>query len=130
MDIPAMASIKCSQCSLPHCWMDYDIVCHMAGLAACLDELDQASLQRLFSLAAWDANYFLSSGRTIVATGPVSLMYAIYNRPGFPATLPLGVTLPTLSADQSTQLDIGQMPMNLATQLEAVKGTLGLMQRP
>ncbi len=57
-------------------------------------------------------------------------MYAIYNRPGFPATLPAGATLPGLTLDQSSQLDIGQLPGELVAPVSALKTPLGLVRRP
>ena len=125
-----MASVLCSQSSAP-CWLDYAVVCYMAGLGASLNTLDQASLQRLFGMAVWDADYFISNGDTMVATAPVRLMFAVYNLPETSrGPLPAGLTLPALTADQSSQLDQGDLPPELASSVSTAEVALGLTYRP
>jgi len=102
----------------------------MASLDASLNSLDSTSLRRLFELAVWDANYCASTFQTILATQPMGLAYAIYNRPGFAATLPTGATLPTLTADELTQIDTGQLPQELVSPFGDLKTALGLVSRP
>jgi hypothetical protein len=134
VDLPTMAALNCSDLPAPACFLDYSMVCHMASLKASLDSLeslDPASLQTLFKLAVWDANYFSTRDETIIATGPARLMYAIYNRPGFPGTLPSGATLPIpLLPDQSSELDLGHLPPELIAPLATLQNTLGLVRRP
>ncbi len=130
LDLPTMASVLCSASSDP-CWLDYVVVSHMASLNASLTNLDQTSLQRLFGVAVWDADYFIASGDTMVATAPVCLMSAIYNLPETSrGAFPAGLTLPALTADESSQLDQGDLPSELASSASAAKAALGLTQRP
>jgi hypothetical protein len=130
LDIPTLASIRCSDWN-GACWLDYAVVCHMAGLKSSLTTLDQASLQRLFRIAVWDANYFISSGDTMVATAPVSLMYAIYYLPETTrGPFPTGLTLPDLVGDPSYQLDRGHLPPELGSSVSAAATALGLASRP
>lgn len=128
--LPTVALADGSDFSTPTCMLDYIVVCHMASLDASLDSLDSTSLRKLFELAVWDADYWNTRVGTIVATAPVQLMYAIYDRPGFPATLPAGATLPTLSSGQSSQLDTGWLPQELGPPVSALKSALGLVHRP
>ena len=130
LDLPTMASIACSDWN-GACWLDYGVVCHMAGLNASLTTLDQTSLQRLFRIAVWDANYFISRGDTILPTAPVCLMYAIYNLPApSRGSFPDGLTLPDLNGDQSFQLDSGYLPPELGASVSAAATALGLASRP
>jgi hypothetical protein len=102
----------------------------MASLDASLNSVDQTSLRKLFELAVWDANYFSTRQENIMTTGPLRLMYAIYNRPGFPGTLPSGATLPTLSSDQLSELDLGHLPPDLIGPVGTLTSALGLVRRP
>ena len=52
----------------------------MAGLDSALATLDVTSRQRLFRLAVWDADYFISGGDASMVRQPIDLMYAIYNK--------------------------------------------------
>jgi hypothetical protein len=130
LDLPTMTGADCSDATVPGCFLDYTMVCHMASLDASLNTLDESSLRKLFELAAWDASYFSTRLENIVATGPVRLMYAIYNKPGFPATLPPGATLPALSSDQSSELDLGHLPSELIAPVGTLTSALGLVERP
>lgn len=130
LDLPTMASVACSQSSEP-CWLDYIVVSHMAGLDASLSKLDQTSLQRLFALAVWDADFFISNGDTMFATGPVCLMYAVYNLPeASRGAFPVGLALPALTTDQTSELDVGHLPPELVPAPAAAKAVLGLFERP
>jgi hypothetical protein len=115
LDILAMASDDCSGFGFPRSWLDYVLACHMATLDACLNSLDQTTIRRLFEIAVWDADYFGAAGHSILPAAPARLLYAIYNRSGFAATLPPGATLPALTDDQSSQLEVGRLPIELVT---------------
>ncbi len=131
LDVTAVDSVPCSQSSQPCCWMDYIIVCHMASLDTCLNTMNEESIQELFGLAAWDANYFILIGDTTVATAPVSLMYAIYNMPeSSRGSLPPNVALPTLTAQESTDMDQGTLDTELTSPISSVVSELGLTNRP
>jgi hypothetical protein len=133
LDLVKMAATKCSESSEP-CWMDYRIVCYMASLNSALETMDLASRQKLFRLAVWDADYFLSRDDTTVASGPLEMAYAIFQKPeSFRGALPGGVALPPLPAGASPALDSGLMtlrPADLRSALAAAKVALGLTQRP
>ncbi|HWH71407.1 MAG TPA: hypothetical protein VNT26_18675, partial [Candidatus Sulfotelmatobacter sp.] len=134
LSLAKMADLQCSESGEP-CWMDYSIVCYMAGLDSALQTLDVASRQRLFRLAVWDADYFLSRSDTLVAGGPVGLMFALYQKPeSFRGTLPPGVVLPSWLAGQPGSLGLpqgaGSQPAELRSAVAAAKGALGLTQRP
>ena len=132
LDLAKMAASKCSESSEP-CFIDYVIVCYMAGLDSALETMDIPSRQRLFRLAVWDADYFLSRSDTMIAAAPVRLMYTVYGKPeGFRGALPRGLVLPPLPAEKSSPLglDEGVLPVNLSPAVSAAKTTLGLTQRP
>lgn len=132
LDLEKMAASHCADSdSNEPCWMDYEIVCHMAGLDSALATLDLASRQRLFKLAVWDADYFLSRGENLVANGPIRLMYAIYKKPeSFRGSFPHGLTLPELSAQQTWFME-QQLPASVnALTVASAKAQLGLTQRP
>jgi hypothetical protein len=133
LDLVKMARSKCSESSEP-CWIDYRIVCYMASLNSALDTMDLASRQTLFRLAVWDADYFLSRDDTMVAGGPIEVVYAILQKPeSFRGALPGGVVLPPLPAGASAALDSNRMtlrPADLRLALAAAKVALGLTQRP
>ena len=72
LDLARMASVKCSEVSdTESCWMHYVVVCHMAGLDSALKTMDLSSRQRLFKLAVWDSDYFLSRSETMVSAAPI-----------------------------------------------------------
>lgn len=125
LDITRMASVMCSD--LPRnepCWMDYKIVWYMAGLDSALKTMDISSRQRLFRLAVWDADYFLSRSETLRATAPIRLMYVIYDRPdSFRGSLPAGLVLPPWSAGE-------WVTPELHSAVASAKTKLSLTQRP
>jgi len=129
LDLARMASVKCSEVSDTECcWMHYVVVCHMAGLDSALKTTDLSSRQRLFKLAVWDADYFLSREETLVAAGPIRLMYVIYDKPeSFRGALPHALVLPPFSVRQSVLLGFGQDTRSVVA---AAKAALGLTQRP
>jgi hypothetical protein len=131
LDMSAMVTVDCWQCDIPVCWVDYTIVCHMAGLDSALLTIDLPSRQRLFKLAVWDANYLLAQNDNIVATAPIRLMYSIYNKPeSFRGTFPAGVVIPELAPDQLAMLEVGHLPAGLNSAVLAAKTALGLTSRP
>ncbi len=121
LDLARMASVKCSDVPRNEpCWIDYVIVCHMAGLDSALKTMDISSRQRLFRLAVWDADYFFSRSETLVADAPIRLMHVIYDKPeSFRGPLPAGLALPSTSDGQPS-------PLSLA----GAKAALRLTQRP
>jgi len=134
LDFVKMASLQCSESREP-CWIDYRIVCYMASMDSALETVDLGSRQRLFRLAVWDADYFLSRDDTIVASGPLQVVYAIFRKPeSFRGPLPAGVVLPPLPAGTSGPLDSSDLeelrPADLRPALAAAKVALGLTQRP
>lgn len=134
LDLVKMAATKCSESREP-CWMDYRIVCYMATLNSALETMDLASRQKLFRLAVWDADYFLSRDETTVASGPVEVVYAIFQKPeSFRGAFPVGVVLPPLPAGASASLDSDQprwlKPADLNSVFASAKVALGLTQRP
>jgi hypothetical protein len=136
LDLLKMASSECSESREP-CWMDYRIVCYMASLNSALETIDLGSRQKLFRLAVWDADYFLSRNDDTLASGPVEIVYAIYQKPeSFRGALPGGLVLPPIPAGGSTALDsdrprfLRPRPVDLHSALAAAKVALGLTQRP
>jgi hypothetical protein len=113
------------------CPFDYVIVCHMASLDSALNSMDQATCQKLFRIATWDACYFNSQADHILATAPIRLMYAIYNKPeSLRGRFPAGVVLPPLTPEQTTYLDYAELPAELVSAVSSVKTALGLVSRP
>jgi len=127
LDLARMASVKCSEVSdTESCWMHYVVVCHMAGLDSALKTMDLSSRQRLFKLAVWDSDYFLSRSETMVSAAPIRLMYAIYDKPeSFRGALPAGIRLPPWSAQRWAP-----QPPELRPAVAAAKTALNLTQRP
>jgi hypothetical protein len=106
--------------------MHYVVVCHMAGLDSALKTMDLSSRQRLFRLAVWDSDYFLSRSETMVSAAPIRLMYAIYDKPeSFRGALPAGIRLPPWSAQRWAP-----QPPELRPGVAAAKTALNLTQRP
>ena len=98
LDLGKMVSSDCSTEEQP-CWMEYLVVWYMAGLDSALETLDRDGRQRLFKLAVWDADYLLSKSEEFVASGPVGLMYIIYNKPeSLRGAFPSGFMLPRRSS--------------------------------
>jgi len=112
------------------CDLDYVIVCYMASLDASQKTMDKPSLQRLFRLAAWDANRFILRSDSSSAAGLLNVMYAIYNKPeSVRGALP-GVTLPALTSREVAALAQLGIPPELMPAIKSVPTTLGLTSRP
>jgi len=127
LDLNAMLSSDCADKN--PCMLDYDIVCYMASLNSSLTTLDQPSYQRLFQLAVWDSNYFISNGDNSLAAGAVNLMYAIYNQPeSLRGVLP--VTLSPLTGDQIASLSSLTLPDELIPVVQSAQAALALTSRP
>src|SRR6185369_3366949 len=113
-------------------FMDYENVCYMATLDSALQTINVASRQRLFRLAVWDADYFLSKGGMMIASGPIRIMYAIHQKPqSFRGPFPSGLVLPKLDA-HPLGLDQGftPQPEDLRGAIAKAKELLGLKERP
>ncbi len=61
----------CSDFTVPGCFLDYRIVCHMAGLDASLNNLTPASLRKLFRIGSLGRQLLQRSprNRTCYSTG-------------------------------------------------------------
>lgn len=130
LNVTSIKTSNCGDSSL--CGIDYRIFCYMAGLDASLNTMNQASRQKLFRLAVWDAADFCGSQDTdYLAACPMRLIYIIYNKPeAFRGAFPPGVTLPALTPEQSAQMDAGSLPEELIPAVYSVKTALGLVSRP
>ena len=133
LDLAKMEASQCSESDGP-CFLDYAIVYHMAGLDSALATLDVTSRQRLFRLAVWDADYFLSGVESSIVRDPIDLMYVIYNKPeSFRGAFPQGLVLPPLETQRINSLRVGPQlsPMkDLRSALTTAKAKLGLTHRP
>ena len=130
LSLSSISSTLCSQSTDP-CWMHHVIVSHMAGRDKALNTMNQPDRQRLFRLAVWDANYFISNSDSFPASAAVRLIYVIYEKPVvFRGAFPPGVTLPTLSQEQLTLLTMNIVPADLIPAIASVKTALGLTSRP
>lgn len=132
-----LAKMAASECEKPYepCHMDYIIVWHMAGLDSALCTLDVGSRQRLYRLAVWDADHFLSQSENIIAIGPVGLIYTLAQKPeSFRGKLPpeavLSSPLPNKSPALGLANGIVADQVNLRTAVAAAKAALGLKERP
>jgi hypothetical protein len=131
-----LAKLAASGCEKPYepCLLDYSVVWYMAGLDSALGTLDVASRQRLYRLAVWDADYFLSRAGDMVASGPVGLIYILGKKPeSFRGVLPAEAVLSPPSPNSSPLgLTLG-LPDNrpsLRSAVAAAKAALGLKERP
>jgi len=132
-----LAKMAVSECEKPYepCRIDYTTVWYMAGLESALGTLDVASRQRLYRLAVWDADYFLSRSEDTGASGPVGLIYALGKKPeSFRGALPSGAVLSLPLSSKSSPPGLAQRftadPANLRSAVAAVKAALGLKERP
>lgn len=75
--------IEASHCDKPGelCFMHYRTVYGMATLDSALNTLDVNSRQRLYRLAVWDADHFLSREDTYIASAPLELIYTLAEKP-------------------------------------------------
>ena len=128
VDINALESGGCDDDN--PCELDYVLVCYMASLDSSLTTMDRPSLQRLFRLAVWEANRFISRGDSSSAAGLVNVMYAIYNKPeSFRGALP-GVTLPALNSRKTAALAQLGIPPEVIPAVKSAQTALGLTSRP
>ena len=135
LDVAKIAGSRCADFK-PYepCYSDYEIVWHMAGLDSALKTLDVASRQRLYRLAVWDADYFLSRSDNATAVGPIAFIYAFSAKPeSFRGTLPpdailhaSGPSVSGLTAAEGFMSD----PAKSRTAIAAAKTALGLVERP
>jgi hypothetical protein len=136
LDIDKMAAAECSQVpSYVPCWSDYLVVCYMATLNSALDTMDVSSRQRLFRLAVWDTDYFLSRSNNFSAGAPLEIIYALGSKPEtFRGPLPPAAILTRLSATQGSPLTFplgGHLQENkLRSSVATAKAALGLKERP
>jgi hypothetical protein len=131
LDLPKMEESACDEPDVP-CFLDYAVVCYMASLDSALKTMDQPSRQKLFRLAAWDAAYFLAQQRdNPMASGPISILYAIYEKPeSFRGKFPPGIVLPPLSNLDTYSLDRQMIPGDMVPAVMALKDNLHLSERP
>jgi hypothetical protein len=132
-----LAKLTASRREVPYepCHMDYVTICYMASMDSALDKLDLGSRQRLYRLAVWDADYFLSREETMIAAGPVGLIYGIAKRPeGYRGSLPAAAVLMPPQAKPSSPLDPATRftpdPANLRSEVATAKAALELRERP
>jgi hypothetical protein len=136
LDFDKMAAVECSQMSshVP-CWMDYLVVCYMATLNSALDTMGITSRQRLFRLAVWDADSFLSRSDNFSADAPLEIIYTLGSKPEtFRGPLPPAAILTRLTATQGSPLTFphGAPPHEntLPSSVATAKAALGLKERP
>jgi hypothetical protein len=80
MNLDSIEANDCSDASNP-CLLNYIMDYQLAGLDSALNTMDQASIQKLFRLAVWDANYLDTPAGSFMRAAPVRLLYIIYNKP-------------------------------------------------
>jgi hypothetical protein len=129
--------VEASECEKPYepCFMEYRTVYGMATLDSALNTLDINSRQRLYRLAVWDADYFLSRENGYIASGPLELVYTLAEKPeSFRGPLPPGAVLKRPTATKSPLRGFpggsSQDPALLRPQVAAAKSALGLSKRP
>jgi hypothetical protein len=132
-----LEKLEASQCEKPGepCFMEYRTVYGMATLDSALNTLDVNSRQRLYRLAVWDADYFLSRENAYIASGPVELIYTLAQKPeSFRGPLPPAALLKSPTATKSSMRGfaggLSHDPAILRPQVAAAKAALGLNERP
>jgi hypothetical protein len=130
LNVAAIASDDCSS-SAP-CALNYFVINYMASMDSSLNTMDQASIQKLFRIAVWDADSLCNSPDSeFMAAAPMRLIYIIYNKPAaFRGAFPPGVVLPTLTQTQSDKLEGGSLSEELIPNIVALKSALNLTSRP
>ncbi len=128
VDINTLQSNDCADNN--PCDLNYIVVCYMASLDSSLNTMDQASMQRMFRLAVWDANQLISTGDSSSAAPLVNLIYAIYNRPESTRGALPDITLSPLTSDELSALALLSLPPELVPILQSVQTTLDLTSRP
>jgi hypothetical protein len=134
LDLAKVAASNCENPSEP-CFMDYRVVWHMASLDPALETLDVASRQRLYRLAIWDTDYFLSRSNEMSASGPFEVIYALARKPeSFRGILPAQAILLSPTPDNSSaSVQVPELPagaLNVQRSVAAAKAALELKQRP
>ncbi|MDR3457933.1 MAG: Ig-like domain-containing protein [Verrucomicrobiae bacterium] len=111
--------------------LDYIMAYQLAGLDSALNTMDQASIQKLFRLAVWDANCQDTPAGAGMQAAPVRLLCVIYGKPErLRGSFPAGVKLPALTPAQQGQLEDDSMPEGIMSSIAAVKSALGIKSRP
>jgi hypothetical protein len=131
LDVQKMEASQCDKPNEP-CFMEYRTVYGMATLDSALNTLDVSSRQRLYRLAVWDADYFLSRENGYVASGPLELIYTLANKPeSFRGLLPPAAVLkpPTISK-YSTPGSDDAYRRDQRSAIAAAKAALELKERP
>jgi hypothetical protein len=135
LDLDKMVAVECSEVSsyVP-CWSDYLIVCHMATLDSALATMDLASRQRLFRLAVWDADYFLSRSDNFCAGAALEIIYTLGGKPEvFRGPLPAAAILAQLTPPTGSPVTFSGAVADeskLRAAIAAAKVALGLEERP
>lgn len=110
LNLDRMVSSDCADEEHP-CFMEYAIVCYMAGLDSALNTLDRDGRQKLFKLAVWDADHLLSKSEAYIAGGPIGLLYVIYDKSeDFRGTFPSGFMLPRRNSTRTAPSGFYQGP--------------------
>jgi hypothetical protein len=131
-----LEKVEASQCEKPYerCFMEYRTVYGMATLDSALNTLDVNSRQRLYHLAVWDADYFLSRENGYIASGPLELIYTLADKPeNFRGALPPAAVLKRPIATKPPLrgfADGSQDPAIVRPQVAAAKSALNLKERP
>ena len=105
----------------------------MAGLESALNTLDIGSRQKLYRLAIWDADYFLSQSDPVTASGPIELIYTLAIKPeSFRGALPAEALLlpPVKSTPPGQPEDTMSTPTAFRAIVAGAKSALGLKNRP
>lgn len=136
LDLDKMAAVECSKVSsyVP-CWSDYLVVCYMATLDSALETMDVTSRQRLYRLAVWDADYFLSRSESFSADAALDIIYKLGGKSeAFRGPLPPAAILTRLTATQGSPLTLprgGSVdPNSLRSSVATAKAALELKERP
>jgi hypothetical protein len=134
LDLARMAAADWDKPYEP-CSPDYLVVWHMAGMDSALQTLDVASRQKLYRLAVWDADYFLSRSNNIVACGPVGFVCAFGSKPeSFRGFLPSQAIVSPAAPGKSGPLDLSDGfiadPESVRSTVAAAKAALKIKKRP
>jgi hypothetical protein len=131
LDLQKMEASECTNFFEP-CFMEYRTVYGMATLDSALNTLDVNSRQRLYRLAVWDADYFLSRENGYIASGPLELTYTLAKKPeSFRGPLPPAAVLKRPSATESSPLGSDEgFRRDQRSAIAAAKAALELKERP
>ena len=132
-----LGKLEASHCDKPGepCFMEYRTVYGMATLDSALNTLDVNSRQRLYRLAVWDADYFLSRDNGYIASGPVELISTLGRKPeSFRGSLPANAILKEPAAAKPTVIGsahgVWTDPAALRSAVAGAKSALALKERP